>query len=301
MTVSRLDSKSTPPGIEIAPATLAEAIDEGRRLTDRDRSLIDLLADHRVFTAEQVARLDFPNDTRARHRLVLLHRRGVLARFRRCVRPGSQPWRYTLGLLGEAIHAASSGDPLPRASAVRERIIRLAESRTLDHLLGVNDFFTTLSGHAQKVPNCELLDWWPESRVASICGKIVRPDGYGEWSENDRKLGFFLEYDNGTERLADVVEKIDKYAELATAGVTKPVLFVFPNTPRNHHFQQLAHRHGVPPSVPILSTDTDYLAAAQAAFADRVWLPVGGSRLVRLIDATAASVTPSRRTLKPAA
>lgn len=101
------------PGVDITPVRLSEAIAAGRSLTDRDHQVITLLGEHQALTAEQIARVAFPNDHRARHRLVELTRRGVLARFRHCHRPGSLPWRYTLGLLGAAIRAAETGAPLP--------------------------------------------------------------------------------------------------------------------------------------------------------------------------------------------
>jgi hypothetical protein len=181
-----MDKESTPPGTDITPTTLAHAITEGRRLTDRDHWIIETLAEHRALTAEQISALDFPGADRARHRVLLLCRRGVLARFRRCVRPGSQPWHYTLGILGEAIHAARTGTPFPKPAKIHEKIVRLSQSRTLDHLIGVNEFFISLIRHGRDNDECSLTEWWSERRAAEVCGKIVRPDGYGEWAENGR-------------------------------------------------------------------------------------------------------------------
>lgn len=42
---------------------------------------------------------------------------------------------------------------------------------------------------------------------------LIRPDGYG-WVEHGRRLGFYLEYDTGTEMLATVVKKLDDFAAL---------------------------------------------------------------------------------------
>jgi Replication-relaxation len=68
-----------------------------RELTDRDRYLLAVLAEHQVLTADQIGRLKFTDAYTDRKRLVLLTRRGILDRFRDAVRPGSQPGRYTLG------------------------------------------------------------------------------------------------------------------------------------------------------------------------------------------------------------
>lgn len=284
MRVARLTKQVTATGIQMTSATTtADAIEEGRRLTERDRWIIDILAEHRALTAEQVARLDFPNPDKARHRLVLLYRRGVLARFRRCVRPGSQHWRYTLGLIGEAIHAAQTGAAMPRAANVREKIVRLAESRNLDHLLGVNEFFVSLIHHARHHPGCALDEWWSERRTAASCGTIVRPDGYGQWSEHGRTLGFFLEHDNDTERLSELVAKLDRYAELTRAGVSRPVLFFFSNTTRLHNFARLAHRMRWPAGLTVAAAAADQLGPTLSP-ADRLWLPLDSDQRTRLIE-----------------
>src|SRR6185436_8458918 len=78
----------------------ADVASELRRLMPRDRWLLDLLHEHEVFTTEQVAALAFDHVHTARNRLMLLHQRGILARFRDAVRPGSQSWRWTLDLVG---------------------------------------------------------------------------------------------------------------------------------------------------------------------------------------------------------
>lgn len=96
---------------------VAEALTERRRLTDRDLTLIDLMHEHDVLTGDQIARLHFTSASRARHRLLELTRRRVVARFRRRLDRGSQHWRYTLGPVGATLHAAAHADPLPRAAA----------------------------------------------------------------------------------------------------------------------------------------------------------------------------------------
>jgi hypothetical protein len=90
-------------------AALAEATDPVADPDDRDRWLIELLAQHRVLTAEQITALAFDHIKRAWRRLRLLCQRGVLARFRRHVQPGTQSWRYTLGPLGATVNG--SGPP----------------------------------------------------------------------------------------------------------------------------------------------------------------------------------------------
>lgn len=177
MPVPRLprNSSSGPPRVEIVSATMADAVARSRGMTARDMTLLAYLDRHRVLTAVHVFRLLFNSDDHARHRLTALHARGVLARFRRAVWPGSQPWHYTLGVVGAAVHAAATGAPLPRPAHVTEKIMRLAHSPHTDHLLGVNKFFVALTHHARTHDGAALEQWWPEDTTAEACGGIVRP------------------------------------------------------------------------------------------------------------------------------
>lgn len=133
---------------------------EMRRLTSRDRWLLDLLDEHQVLSTEQIAALAFGTAVAARMRLARLHERGVLARFRDCVQPGSQAWRWCLGPLGAAYIAARDGQPAPRPSAIAARVARLAANPQLGHLLGVNQFFVDLAAHGRSHPEAELSVWW---------------------------------------------------------------------------------------------------------------------------------------------
>lgn len=228
MRVSRHSSihPHTPPRVDIRPAGKASSqqavLTHSRGLTARDAEVIQYLARHRVLTALQLARLVFGSYSHARSRLAVLHERGVLARFRRDIWPGSQPWRYTLGPVGALVHAAATGAALPRpvtvTVTVTETVLRLAHSAHTEHRLGVNDFFATLAGHAQQDENCVLGEWWLENEGGETCAGIVRPDAYGEYTNDDRTLGFFYEYDTGTETLDTLVEKVGKYAGLVDAG-----------------------------------------------------------------------------------
>jgi hypothetical protein len=217
---------------------------ELRRLMARDRWLLDLLGQHQVFTTEQVAALAFDNVHTARNRLVLLQRRGVLARFRDAVRPGSQSWRWTLDLLGATYLAARKGDPLPSAAAVRQRITRLATRPTLGHLLGVNGFFVDLAAHARTTPGARLDVWWPERRCRDVGGDLVRPDAHGRWTEAGTSLGFWLEYDTGTEKRHTVAAKLDGYAALHDAtGLGHTLLFWLSTPGREASLRNALARH----------------------------------------------------------
>jgi Replication-relaxation len=270
--------------------------DEMRRIMPRDRWLLGLLDQHQTLTTEQIAAIAFPTLRKARRRLLLLHQRGVLDRFRHAVRPGSQSWRWTLGPLGAAIVAAGNGDPTPRPAAVRARTDRLATSPRLAHLLGTNQVFCALAAHARHHPKAELARWWPERRAAQACGNLVRPDGHGVWVEHGRRVPFWLEYDLGTEVLSKVADKLTGYARLATTDLAYPVLFWLPTTAREDHLHRLLARTNVGARVSVATAATDH--AADLGPAARVWRLAGGTR-VRLADIPTTPGTPGHRSGAP--
>jgi hypothetical protein len=280
---TRLASVATRSTINITPGTVADAIDTGRHLTDRDRLLLGLLAQHRVLTTEQITRVAFTSPITAQHRLTRLTARGVLARFRRCLPYGSQSWRYTLGMLGMMMQAARAGRPIPRPSRITETILSLAESPKLDHLLGINDFFTRLYHNANQHEECALAEWWSERKIAKTVGEIVRPDGYGQWREVGQSVSFFVEYDNGTETLERLVGKFEGYRNLVMADINHPILFIFVTVARQNNFHRLASgRYHELAGLSVASTALTDLD--QDSPAGPVWLPVATSQRRRLID-----------------
>ncbi|MFI5587223.1 replication-relaxation family protein [Amycolatopsis sp. NPDC051758] len=280
---TRLATVATRSSINITPGSVAEAIDAGRHLADRDRLLIGLLAEHRVLTTEQITRVAFTSPITAQHRLARLTARGVLARFRRCLPYGSQSWRYTLGMLGVMMRAAHTGRPIPRRSRITETILSLAESPRLDHLIGINDFFSRLHHTANNSEGNMLAEWWPERKVAESVGEIVRPDSYGQWRESGRSVSFFVEYDNGTETLERLVNKFEGYRNLAMADISHPILFVFSNSERQNNFHRVASgRYRDLAGLSVASTAAaDYVDTSPAG---AVWLPVAARERRRLID-----------------
>jgi len=175
------------------------------------------------------------------HRLDRLHALELVDRF---ARPrtrqdgGSQPAHWALGRLGYDLHAAAHAKPFISARAARQRLAQLAESPTLDHLLGVNQFFVDLAAHARHHPDMRLLRWWSEPEATSRFSGI-HPDGHGLWQAGTGTIGFFLEYDTGTEDLPRLVEKLGGYERLArSGGPTYPVLFWLHSPDRESHLHQ---------------------------------------------------------------
>ncbi|WP_433347625.1 replication-relaxation family protein [Microtetraspora malaysiensis] len=230
------------------------------RLTGRDRHLIRLVWTHKVLTCHQITRIAFNDPTTARHRLIKLHRLGVLDRFRPKPPTGSAPWHYVLGEPGAAVLATEDGVDLPEFGYRRDRALSIAYSQRLAHTIGTNEVFARLSGTARRTSGCHIETWWTETRCAVQWGKYVRPDAYGRWTENSCTLDFFLEYDTGTETFDRVLAKLSGYAALAAAtGIITPVLFLTTSARResglHSRLQLRAAQMAVPCATAVAGTD----------------------------------------------
>jgi len=255
-------------------------------LTDRDHVLLGWLADHGVLTTAQIAHALFPSLDFAQGRLRRLTTLGVLARFRP-QRPdgGSYPYHYVLDQLGVDVVSAQRGDDIPRRDAARRRRWHLTNRANLPHLLGVNQFFTDLAGHARTRPGTCLERWWPAARMQGIGAFAedgdpiqvlayiakVRPDGHGIWAEHHQRVPFFLEYDTGTERpLSLLVDKLFNYEDLAgVTGRLWPVLFWLHSAIRERHLHH--HLNETRIRIPVATAARDHTTQTGLSPADAVW------------------------------
>jgi hypothetical protein len=254
------------------------------RVTDRDRQLCRLLAEHRVLTIHQLTQLAFSNRDTTQDRLTTLHRLGLVDRFRPHRTPGSAPYHYVLGPLGAALLAAHHHpDPVPALVGYRrDRTLALAYSQRLAHLVGVNSFFCALTHTARHQNGAELERWWSEQTCAAHWGRLVRPDGYGRWRDHHRRVDFFLEYDRASEAPHRLAGKLTGYLQLADAShISTPVLVWLPTPAR-----EATIRHalaGTSLQVATATPDPDHGPAGP------LWLPLNASGpRSRLIDLSQA-------------
>lgn len=278
-------------------------------LTDRDHVLLGWLADHGVLTSSQIAHALFPSLDFAQERLRKLTGLKVLARFRP-LKPdgGSNPYHYLLDQLGTDVVAAQRGEPIPRRDQARLRRWHLTNRANLPHLLGINQFFIDLAGHARTHPEASLDRWWSASRCQQAGAFYqpgddiavmayppkVRPDGHGIWTEHGRSVFFFAEFDNTTMPLGRLVAKIDGYKSLAKMyGRVWPVLFSLNSAVRERHLHHELTAAGI--KYPVATTARDTAAQAGQSPAEAVWWlhrHTGG--LLRLAD-LADTITDGRR------
>jgi hypothetical protein len=246
------------------------------RLTDRDRYLCRMLAEHRVLTTDQVVDIAFDSAITARHRLGVLTSLRLVDRFRPYRQAGSAPWHYVLDVLGAAV--AWEDDETALTSWRRDKALAIATSSRLGHLVGTNGFFTALIRSARRSSGrCRLRTWRSERRCAAEWGDLVRPDGFGEWAEGGVDVRFFVEWDMGTERLERLAGKLPGYGDLAAVlGDAAWVLFALP-TPRRENAARSSLKTA---QVPVA---TAVLGPGESP-AGQMWLPLEERRRRRLID-----------------
>lgn len=211
-------------------------------ITDRDRAICDLLYEHRVLTATQLAEVHFHSLERARKRLTVLHDLGVLDRFRPHRDQGSHPYHYLLGRLGAELVAVQRGVEPADLDWTRTKSLRLANSSQLRHLVEASGFFTRLSQALRAADGSSLRRWDGQRRCAQLWGDVVRPDGHARVALKTGALDVWLEWDRGTEPHARLREKVDRYDELALMlGSRVTVLFVAPTARREQHIVAGVH------------------------------------------------------------
>jgi hypothetical protein len=289
----RADAPPIPRRLRMEPAVVAGL---ARRLTERDRRVLDLLYEHKVLTTSQITQVAFGTDRYTRRRLATLYRYRAVDRFRPFTpRGGSAPWHYVLDEAGALIVAQARGITVAELPFRRDHAMDIALSPTLAHTVAVNGFFTALAAHARQEADAELTVWWTERQCRRAWPDGIRPDGYGRWritsGSTTREADFFLEMDRGTETLARLAAKLDGYAGLAArTSYRTPVLFCLPGPGR----EQALHPLIASSSVPVATTTTALAGltspgqppepAVTGSPAGLVWLPAGAKRRVRLAD-----------------
>ncbi|MFD2414800.1 replication-relaxation family protein [Amycolatopsis pigmentata] len=205
-----------------------------QHLTPRDRWLVRMIFEHKVFTTHQIIDLCFPSRRAANLRLHNLHQWGVLHRFQPHRDSGSHPMHYVLDTAGATLLAHEHGLEPAALRYSRDREIGRAYSLQLAHTVGCNSLFTTLVRHARCAgATGELTAWWSAARCGRHWGDIITPDGYGRWRQAGRELEWFLEFDFGTEQLSRLANKLTRYEQLATTtGITTPILIWLPTLER---------------------------------------------------------------------
>ncbi|WBB47313.1 replication-relaxation family protein [Verrucosispora sp. WMMA2044] len=260
------------------------------QLTARDRVLLGWLYDHGVLTSFQIAHALFPSLDFCQRRLLTLYRLRLVARFRpQRADGGSYPYHYVIDQLGAEVVAAGRDERPPRRDHARVERRRWTSSRTLEHRLGVNDFFTDLAGYARTHPDARLGEWLSEAAcqrsgmftrpedpaLVRAYQPRVRPDGYGLWMVRGVGVPFFVEYDTGGEQLSVLTGKLTGYRQwFAALGRVWPVLFWLHSTARERNLRRVLAE--TPTLVPVATGARDHATTAGLCPAQEVWAVPGG-------------------------
>ncbi|MFC5907904.1 replication-relaxation family protein [Streptacidiphilus monticola] len=238
------------------------------RLTPRDLWLLDMLAEHTVLTTHHITALAFTGRRSANRRLHALHQLGLLDSFRIRQPIGSGPEHYVLGHLGAQVLAARHATTPQALGWHTDQAGRVAYHPELAHDTGATGFLADYAADGQ------LDAWWGPARCARAWGDLARPDAYARHvptSDKGEAVGFFLEYDTGTEPLTRLAAKLDDYAELARATATRPlVLFTLHSHRREAHLHQRLAGHPALTDITVATSSRDTHDSAP----DAAWLPV---------------------------
>jgi hypothetical protein len=192
--------------------TKAKPTGSGMVLTDRDRRLIEAVADFGIVTREQVARhLKFGSVTRANAVLLRLSRHRYLGRRLQPSLRGTRRLTYFLGPRGLELMGLS-----PESTAANgRRRWPLVSDLFIDHQLDVND--ARFAFEHLEHPGYEFVRFLSDRELAAMNLPLV-PDGYCEYRLSDKSYAAFLEVDRGTESRSRWTAKVNAYLQLAHRG-----------------------------------------------------------------------------------
>lgn len=228
----------------------------GRRLSARDRQILQTVRHHRLITTDQLRRFhfhEFGTDQAAaricRRSLNRLHKLQVIEHLERKIggeRAGSAAYVWRVGLVGDRLLRLSDST----SSRARRKEPSL---RWLEHCLAIVETHLRLrelskAGAFQLITvTTEPANWRPYQKPngsPSIC----KPDLAVVTASGDFEDHWFIEVDRGTESLPTLITKCSQYLDYQASG-------------------QEQQRHGVFPRVIWLmptSADADRLATAIA-------------------------------------
>ena len=259
-------------------------LDATVRLQPRDSVLTLLLEEHRTLTTTQIAAVLYDSYATARARLYRLRRADWLDRFAVIRATGRLDTHWVLGPLGASWAAGQQQRPEPTAKAARDARHAIAASSHLEHHDGAHQIFIDLLVHARHHPGTRLARWWSPARTAAASGQRVHPDGHGVWEEHDpataqtTQVGFYLEYDTGTETLTTLKNKLGPYQRLHQDGPDYPLLIWLPSPTREANLHRKLNGDTARLGFTLATTSPAAIAAHPDRITGPVWKIAGNGR-----------------------
>ncbi|MFD6949846.1 hypothetical protein A6A08_21265 [Nocardiopsis sp. TSRI0078] len=263
------------------------------RVTPRDREILAGLHDHHVMTTHHIHRLYFPGAgvRRARRRLLLLHRYGLIDRFRPFGRI-RVPDHWVLASTGAALVAEHRGMEPGELGFRQDRVLAWAHSGRLGHILGLVECLALTTEAARALPAAHLVRWDNERECARRWGRHIRPDAYMRWHQDQAELDAFWEYDTGSEPLTKVRRKMGGYARLARESrLPSIVLFAVHSDQREDH---LAAKLADDVSRQVGAYITTHARLGAQGPAEAVWRATDAPDRLRLVDITRRHTAPGQ-------
>jgi Replication-relaxation len=223
-------------------APVRDLLDVLHRLTPRDERLLMWLHHHQVLTGNQITAALFGSQRAAQLRLSTLRGLGFVARFARYLGGPATTVGWTLGLNGARYAHAVLGLAPPRPSVLQQRNAATATSPRLGHQVGVNEFFIRLHAYSRRHPGHALTVWWSEQQTATGFPD-VHPDAYGQWTAGGHTVGFFLEYETGSQHPPALVARIEDYRSAADTGTRLPIVIWVPTSSHEQAVHQALTPH----------------------------------------------------------
>ena len=243
------------------------------RTTPRDRYLAAMLYEHRALTARQIAELAFPSLRAANRRLAELAQLAVTDRTAARTSPHTTgPYLYTLGPAGALLVGAAHDLSVKELRYDRAVLLRQAARPDLPHTLGCNTLMIHLAVRHRTDPSVRLTTWWGPISCLRLWGDAIRPDAYAVTTHQPATagsgLGWFFEYDTGTESITQLAAKLRAYHRFSQNYTGHhPVLIHLPTTSREQRLHEVIAETYGPSPVPVATTTGE--------LAEHVWRIVG--------------------------
>jgi hypothetical protein len=190
------------------------------QLSERDRAVLDRVAELRFVSGAQLIRLHFAgtSERTARQALLRLVRLEVLERLPRAIggmRAGSGAFVYRLGPAGQRLVGETWRPHVPGTLFVAHSL-RVAELHTL-------------LAEADRAGQVELL----QASAEPACWRRypsgrLKPDSYVRLGAGEYEDSYFVEIDMGTEGSRALLTKLRQYAEYQRNGIEQAEHGVFP-------------------------------------------------------------------------
>jgi len=187
------------------------------RLKQRDLDVLRAVWMYGVMSTSQIRRLVFHTLTNRSAEVVSSRRLSHLYKehcLNRAFRGLGSEFIYTLDLLGARIiqmeqRKRNRRDIKWSFKGIGEKLL------LIDHSLGITEFGVTLTEAAREYPGGGGLRWWGEHVLVlkKPDDSYFNPDGMGILRLDKAALGFFLEWDRGTETPAIVGHKVKHYID----------------------------------------------------------------------------------------